>query len=88
MRASIRTVARVANLITRPVRPAANAFVKRNFSSAPGSSSFLYTGPVSLVQQQAPSFKATALVNGEFKEISLSDYAGKWVVLFFYPLVS
>jgi len=23
---------------------------------------------------------------GEFKEIKLSDYKGKWVVLFFYPL--
>merc|ERR1712010_268353 len=34
----------------------------------------------------APAFKTNALVNGEFKEISLSDYAGKYVVLFFYPL--
>jgi alkyl hydroperoxide reductase subunit AhpC len=33
----------------------------------------------------APAFKATALVNGEFKTISLADYAGKYVVLFFYP---
>ncbi len=24
--------------------------------------------------------------NGEFKEVKLSDYKGKWVVLFFYPL--
>src|SRR5690606_13316805 len=23
---------------------------------------------------------------GDFKDVSLSDYAGKWVVLFFYPL--
>ncbi|MCP6198826.1 redoxin domain-containing protein, partial [Klebsiella pneumoniae] len=34
----------------------------------------------------APQFKATAVVNGEFKDISLSDYKGKYVVLFFYPL--
>lgn len=34
----------------------------------------------------APQWKATAVVNGEFKDISLSDYAGKYVVLFFYPL--
>ena len=28
----------------------------------------------------------TAVVKGQFKEISLSDYKGKYVVLFFYPL--
>jgi len=34
----------------------------------------------------APAFKGTAVVNGQFKEISLSDYKGKYVVFFFYPL--
>ncbi|KAG7304608.1 C-terminal domain of 1-Cys peroxiredoxin [Plutella xylostella] len=34
----------------------------------------------------APQWKTTAVVNGEFKDISLSDYKGKYVVLFFYPL--
>nr|VZI37561.1 unnamed protein product [Spirometra erinaceieuropaei] len=34
----------------------------------------------------APEFKGTAVVNGEFKEISLSDYKKKYVILFFYPL--
>lgn len=38
------------------------------------------------VQQQAPDFTADAVVNGDFKQVSLSDYRGKWVVLFFYPL--
>ncbi|XP_059616911.1 peroxiredoxin [Phlebotomus argentipes] len=38
------------------------------------------------IQQPAPNFKGTAVVNGEFKEISLSDYKGKYLVLFFYPL--
>lgn len=38
------------------------------------------------VGQKAPNFKATALVGKDFKEISLSDYKGKYVVLFFYPL--
>ncbi|BDU73875.1 peroxiredoxin [Mesoterricola silvestris] len=38
------------------------------------------------VTQPAPDFKATALVNGEFKEVTLSQYKGKKVVLFFYPL--
>ena len=33
----------------------------------------------------APDFTLDAVVNQEFKKISLSDYRGKWVVLFFYP---
>ena len=39
-----------------------------------------------LIGQMAPQFKGQAYVNGQMKEISLSDYKGKWVVLFFYPL--
>ncbi|MBI2478246.1 MAG: peroxiredoxin [Planctomycetia bacterium] len=40
-----------------------------------------------LVQKPAPDFKAQAVLpDGSFKEISLSDYSGKYVVLFFYPL--
>ncbi len=40
-----------------------------------------------LVQQPAPDFKATAVMaDGQFKEISLEDYKGKYVLLFFYPL--
>ncbi len=40
-----------------------------------------------LVQKPAPEFKAQAvLANGSFQEISLADYRGKYVVLFFYPL--
>ncbi|XP_066517018.1 peroxiredoxin-2 [Hoplias malabaricus] len=38
------------------------------------------------IGQPAPQFKATAVVKGEFKELQLSDYRGKYVVLFFYPL--
>jgi peroxiredoxin (alkyl hydroperoxide reductase subunit C) len=42
---------------------------------------------MSLVQKKAPDFKATAVLpDGSFKDIKLSDYKGKWVVLFFYPL--
>jgi alkyl hydroperoxide reductase subunit AhpC len=42
--------------------------------------------PTTLVGQEAPEFKGQAVVNGDIKEISLSDYKGKWKVLFFYPL--
>jgi alkyl hydroperoxide reductase subunit AhpC len=38
------------------------------------------------VQKEAPDFHATAVVNEDFKQIKLSDYRGKYVVLFFYPL--
>ena len=41
----------------------------------------------SLVQQPAPEFKAQAVMpDGSFKEVSLEDYRGKYVMLFFYPL--
>jgi len=40
----------------------------------------------SLVQKSAPEFKTEALVGDAFKPISLADYKGKWVCLFFYPL--
>ncbi len=39
-----------------------------------------------LVGKTAPDFKAQALVNGDFQDIALSDFKGKWKVLFFYPL--
>jgi peroxiredoxin 2/4 len=38
------------------------------------------------VGQVAPDFTATAVYDQEFKTIKLSDYRGKYVVLFFYPL--
>ena len=39
-----------------------------------------------LVQKPAPDFKAEALIGDDFKTISLSDFKGKWLCLFFYPL--
>ena len=40
-----------------------------------------------LVGKQAPDFCADAVVNGDFKaNFKLSDYRGKYVLLFFYPL--
>jgi alkyl hydroperoxide reductase subunit AhpC len=38
------------------------------------------------VQFPAPEFKATAYHNDGFKQVSLSDFKGKYVVLFTYPL--
>jgi peroxiredoxin (alkyl hydroperoxide reductase subunit C) len=40
-----------------------------------------------LVGKPAPDFMAQAVMpDGSFKEVSLSDYRGRHVVLFFYPL--
>ena len=40
-----------------------------------------------LVSKPAPEFEAQAVMpDGSFKQIKLSDYKGKYVVLFFYPL--
>jgi alkyl hydroperoxide reductase subunit AhpC len=38
------------------------------------------------VSEPAPDFSAEAYVNGEFRKLSLADFKGKKVVLFFYPL--
>lgn len=40
-----------------------------------------------LVGKTAPDFNSEAVVNGQIKPISFhKDYAGKWKVLYFYPL--
>ena len=39
-----------------------------------------------MIGQPAPQFVAPAVVDGgDFKEVNLADYKGKWVVLYFYP---
>ena len=41
-----------------------------------------------LVDEPAPDFSGMAFAKhfeGDFKEVSLSDYRGKWLMLFFYP---
>ena len=38
------------------------------------------------VQKPAPDFKGTAVVDGKFRNVQLSDYQGRWLVLAFYPL--
>ena len=38
------------------------------------------------LDQNAPSFEhLNSYHQGEFKDISLADYAGRWLILFFYP---
>lgn len=39
------------------------------------------------VGQKVSNFSAQALLaDGSFKEVKLSDYTGKWLIVFFYPL--
>lgn len=38
------------------------------------------------VGETAPEFTAEGVFGEEFQKVSLSDYRGKWVLLFFYPL--
>ena len=40
---------------------------------------------IAQVGKPAPDFEASAYFEGGFKNIKLSDYKGKWVVLCFYP---
>lgn len=42
--------------------------------------------PVPELQKPAPAFSGTAVVGTQFIKINLSDYKGKYLVLFFYPL--
>ena len=39
-----------------------------------------------MIGKPAPHFSAKAYLKGEFVDIQLEDYKGKYVVLFFYPL--
>ncbi len=39
-----------------------------------------------IIGRPAPHFSGEAAKDGEVVNISLSDYKGKWLVLFFYPL--
>ncbi|XP_061914665.1 thioredoxin-dependent peroxide reductase, mitochondrial [Entelurus aequoreus] len=80
----LRTSARVA-----AVCPHAASAAER-FTSAPALqracfSSSSYRWPAA-VTQPAPAFKGTAVHNGDFKDLSLADFKGKYLVLFFYPL--
>jgi alkyl hydroperoxide reductase subunit AhpC len=38
------------------------------------------------IGKAAPEFEVMSVSDGEFKKIKLSDYKGKYLVLFFYPL--
>ncbi|XP_034837206.1 peroxiredoxin-2-like [Maniola hyperantus] len=69
----------VKNLVRRVLTPAVSGTRKSCFSTT--SAAF-----APKIQKPAPDFAATAVVNGEFNQIRLADFSGKYVVLMFYPL--
>ncbi|XP_028175809.1 peroxiredoxin-2-like [Ostrinia nubilalis] len=69
----------VKQLTRRVLAPALSTLKQVNFSTTTA----VFTPKV---QKPAPDFSATAVVNGEFNNLKLADFAGKYVVLLFYPL--
>jgi peroxiredoxin (alkyl hydroperoxide reductase subunit C) len=41
---------------------------------------------MTMIDEKEPSWKGTAFLRGDEKEISSEDYEGKWHVLYWYPL--
>ncbi|KAK2151157.1 hypothetical protein LSH36_374g05036 [Paralvinella palmiformis] len=76
MSSFVRSLVRTFQVASRyAVRPQ----IARTFSTAPR-----LLGPH--VQLAAPEFQGKCVSDGQFKDIKLSDYRGKYLVLFFYPL--
>jgi hypothetical protein len=69
------------------VKPAAGPIVEGNQSEgSPTSHQKELKMDIARVGKPAPDFEATAYINGVgFKNVKLSDYHGKWIVLCFYP---
>ena len=60
---------------------ALKSFSRKNMFQMP-----LFNFSKAIIQKPAPEFSGTAYYQGESKDISLSDYKGKYLVLFFWPL--
>jgi peroxiredoxin (alkyl hydroperoxide reductase subunit C) len=46
----------------------------------------IYIIKMSLVRKMAPYFEGEAWYKGDFQTVKLTDYRGKYLLLFFYPL--
>jgi hypothetical protein len=69
---------------SRPTRePLSLQYSKVQSSCFCSINNYIY---IYLVSKPAPSFEGLAVINGEYKEISLKDFKDKYLVLLFYPL--
>ncbi len=66
-------------------RPATELFVEEGDREKEEEKSRKGVGSMILIGKKAPDFTAPAYHNGNFINVKLSDYLGKWVVLCFYP---
>ena len=67
------------------VKPAKGPLGEVATENSPASGSPRPATIMARVGKPAPDFEASAYLDGRFKNIRLSDYKGKWVVLCFYP---
>ena len=70
------------------VRPASAAFAAAASALCPRAAAFSTTRAAAAVlpRDKAPNFTLPAVVGTSITKVSLSDYAGRWVVLISYPL--
>jgi peroxiredoxin (alkyl hydroperoxide reductase subunit C) len=76
----------MSNKQTSCAEPAAGPIIKKE-KGAPEEPQHKKEEPKVLakVGKKAPDFEATAYFKGGFTNIKLSDYAGQWVAVCFYP---
>jgi len=74
-----------ASKVLRRSSPKAT-FARSATKATAGRTALSVTAKLPLVGNPAPDFTAEAVFDQEFMTTKLSDYKGKYVVLFFYPL--
>jgi peroxiredoxin (alkyl hydroperoxide reductase subunit C) len=68
------------------VEPAAGPIPENQAATAKAQTNAVSASPaIARVGSPAPNFEAPSYLNGSFKNIKLSDFKGKWVILCFYP---
>ncbi len=71
--------ARVTGTVAGDKSPATNEITPPEMTERKGTSMTARVG------QKAPDFTAPAYYRGSFTPVTLSNFAGKWVLLCFYP---
>ncbi len=68
------------------VKPAKGP-IKAPADGSPAASAFQREVPMvtAKVGKEAPDFEASAFIDGGFRNVTLSEFKGKWVVVCFYP---